>query len=164
MEANPPGHAASRTLLDYLQLVSECERIAIRIHPSYQRLFADVPAMMALPPGFANATYDVLYILMTQKKKTFEEMESKLRNNLSGGLPIATAAAGRDVSAFPLSAKGPKRAAGKTENEGPSKKGKRAPLQTQVEELELSIDAIRAGIADSLDEVRTLPINWAHRA
>jgi hypothetical protein len=120
--------------------------------------------MMHLPPCLANASYDALYYYMEGKKKLFEEMASKTRINLSGDLPIASAAAGRNLNvsapdpSFPLSAKAPKRTA--ETKEEPSKRRKRAPLQTQVEAL--STDALRAGIADSLDEVRTLPINWAH--
>jgi hypothetical protein len=102
----------------------------------------------------------------TWKGKLFEEMASKILINLSGDLPIASAAAGRNLNvsapdpSFSLSAKAPKRTA-ETKEES-SKRRKRAPLQTQVEAL--STDALRAGIADSLDEVRTLPIKWAHRA
>jgi hypothetical protein len=67
MQAHPPGPAASLTLQDYLELATECERIAVQIHPSYRQQYADVPAMMHLPPCLANASYDALYYYMEGK-------------------------------------------------------------------------------------------------
>ena len=34
----------------YIELCTECERIAIQIHPSYEKQYKDVSAMMRMPP------------------------------------------------------------------------------------------------------------------
>jgi hypothetical protein len=60
--------AASRTMLEYMTLFNDCEGIALRIHPSYQKQYANVAAMMNVPPGMTNASTDDLYSLMEIKK------------------------------------------------------------------------------------------------
>jgi hypothetical protein len=71
--------AASRTMLEYMTLFNECECIAARIHPSYQKQYDGVAAMMSIPPGMTNASIDDLYSLMDIKKRRFERMEREIR-------------------------------------------------------------------------------------
>jgi hypothetical protein len=59
---------ASCTMQEYVTLFTECECIALRIHPSYQTQYADVAAIMSVPPGMTNASTDDLYSLMEIKK------------------------------------------------------------------------------------------------
>ena len=38
----------------YIDLCAECERIAIQIHPSYEKQYVYVAAMMSMPPAIVN--------------------------------------------------------------------------------------------------------------
>ena len=65
----------SSELEKYIQLCTECERIAIQIHPSYKEQYKDVSAMMRIPPAIANSPIAALYLFMTGKKETFKAMK-----------------------------------------------------------------------------------------
>ena len=88
MAAEPADSAIeggdSSEIEKYIDLCAECERIAIQIHPSYEKQYKDVSAMMRMPPAIANLPIAAQYLFMTRKKETF-----KVQSNASKtGRPI----------------------------------------------------------------------------
>ena len=68
----------SSELDKYIQLCTECERIAIQIHPSYKEQYNDVSAMMRIPPAIANSPIAALYLFMTGKKETHQPIHQRV--------------------------------------------------------------------------------------
>ena len=68
-----------------MELCAECERIAIRIHPSYEkqynhgRVCHDAHAM---PLAVANLPIAARYLFMTRKTETFRALQAKPEGQL----------------------------------------------------------------------------------
>jgi hypothetical protein len=46
IQSHPPGTAASRTMMELMALSTECEFMAVKLHPSFTRQYQNVEKMM----------------------------------------------------------------------------------------------------------------------
>ena len=107
MAAEPADSAIeggdSSEIEKYIDLCAECERIAIQIHPSYEKQYKDVSAMMRMPPAIANLPIAAQYLFMTRKKETFKAMQAKLEGqSMKDGSASANIPACEDAPLEPL--------------------------------------------------------------
>ena len=81
---------------EYIQCAAKCEAIAVEIFPSYSQHYADVEAMMRVPPDVMACSFVHKLLFMQSKLKTFEKMRSDLQ------IPSVGASAAKAVLQQPM--------------------------------------------------------------
>ena len=82
MAFQPASDTARRRTIDhFVHLGSQCQRIAIEIHPRFVEQFRDVAAMMRMPACLANSQDDIeaQCCFMEKKFEMFKEMQATLK-------------------------------------------------------------------------------------
>ena len=62
----------------YITVCAECESIAVQIHPSYEKQYVNVAAMMSMPPAIVNSPITAQCLVMRKKKEIFKDMQARL--------------------------------------------------------------------------------------
>ena len=71
----------SSELENFLTLCAKCESIAVQIHPSNEKQYVNVAAMMSMPPAIVNspiAAQCLSRVFMRKKKEIFKDMQARL--------------------------------------------------------------------------------------
>ena len=76
----------SSELENFLTLCAKCESIAVQIHPSNEKQYVNVAAMMSMPPAIVNspiAAQCLSRVFMRKKKEIFKDMQARLEGQSS---------------------------------------------------------------------------------
>jgi hypothetical protein len=58
METHTTGTSATRTVKELIELSTECECMAVKLHPSFERQYENVHAMTRLPECLKDVSMD----------------------------------------------------------------------------------------------------------
>ena len=118
-------------------MCDECDNIAVQIHPSYEKQYVNVAAMMHMSPAVVNSPIAAQCLFMRKKKEFLKAMQARLEGqSTKDGSATASKPSCQQANHDPPYATGAKQGAALHEGKQPEQSRKRAsPGEAEISVL-----------------------------